>query len=125
MKNQNLPQTPPSEKANSRYIFGCVANILYVMPCIMCLAFGVMTIGFAPLLLLAFGAAAMAIPVGFTGLYCYKQHKGRGIVLALAFVQLTLHVVSLVLLSNWYLTLAPAFVLTVILIANVKVIENH
>ncbi len=125
MKNQNLPQTPPSEKANSRYIFGCVANILYVMPCMMCLAFGVMTTGFTPAFLLAFIAAAMAIPVGFTGLYCYKQHKGRGIVLALAFVQMALHVVAVVLVTNWYLILAPAFVLTVVLVANVKVIEHH
>ncbi len=125
MKKQNLPQTSPNEKANTRYIFGCVANILYVMPCMMCLAFGVMTAGFTPVFILAFVAAAMAVPVGFVGMYCYKEHKGRGFVLALAFVQLALHVVSAVLVTTWYLILAPAFVLTVILVANVKVIENH
>lgn len=127
MKKQtaNLSLNKPDEKENSRYIFSCVANILYVAPCIMCLAFGVMTEGFNTMFLLAFIAAAMAIPVAFAGLFCYKQHKGRGIVLALAVVQLVLHIVTAVLVTTWYLILAPAFILTLVLIANSKVIENH
>lgn len=127
MKKQipNLPLNKPDEKANTRYIFSCVANILYVAPCIMCLAFGVMTEGFTVPFLLAFIAAAMALPVAFTGLYCYKQHKGRRIVLALAAVQLVLHIVTAVLVTTWYLILAPAFILTLVLIASSKVIENH
>lgn len=124
MKQQSPLQTP-DEKANSRYIFSCVANILYVMPGIMCLAFGILSEGFSTPFLIAIITALLAIPVAFAGLYCYKLHKGRMIVLALAAVQLVMHIVSACLITTWYLILAPAFILTLVLAASSKVIENH
>lgn len=114
-----------AEKANSRYIFACVANILYVMPGLMCLAFGILSDGFSSAFLIAIITAVLGIPVAFTGLYCYKQHKGRPIVLALSAVQLGMHVLSASLVTTWYLILLPAFILTLVLVANSKVIENH
>lgn len=130
MKQQNkrmpTPQLQsPDEKVNTRYIFACVANILYVMPGIMCLAFGILSDGFSTPFLIAIITALLAVPTAFTGLYCYKIKKGRPIVLILAAVQLVMHVVSACLVTTWYLILAPAFILTLILIATSKVIENH
>ena len=124
MKQQTPIQTP-DEKANTRYIFSCVANILYIMPSIMCLAFGILSDGFSASFLIAIITVLLALPVAFTGLYCYKQHKGRMLVLTLAAVQLVLHIVSACLITTWYLILAPAFILTLVLIASSKVIENH
>jgi hypothetical protein len=130
MKQQNkrmpTPQLQnPDEKINTRYIFACVANILYVMPGIMCLAFGILSDGFSAPFLIAIVTALLAVPTAFTGLYCYKIKKGRPVVLAVAAVQLVMHVVSACLVTAWYLILAPAFILTLILIATSKVIENH
>ena len=130
MKQQNkrmpTPQLQsPDEKIITRYIFACVANILYVMPGIMCLAFGILSDGFSAPFLIAIITALLAIPTAFTGLYCYKIKKGRPAVLAVAAVQLAMHVVSACLVTAWYLILAPAFILTLILIATSKVIENH
>lgn len=130
MKQQNkrmpTPQLQtPNEKVSTRYIFACVANILYVMPGIMCLAFGILSDGFSTPFLIAIVTALLAVPTAFAGLYCYKIKKGRPIVLALAVVQLAMHVVSACLVTAWYLILAPAFILTLILIATSKVIENH
>ncbi|MBO5255902.1 MAG: hypothetical protein J6C42_00190 [Clostridia bacterium] len=130
MKQQNkrmpTPQLQaPNEKIITRYIFACVANILYVMPGIMCLAFGILSDGFSAPFLIAIITALLAIPTAFTGLYCYKIKKGRPAVLAVAAVQLAMHVVSACLVTAWYLILAPAFILTLILIATSKVIENH
>ena len=123
-KPQPAPQSA-AEKANTRYIFACVANILYVMPGLMCLAFGILSDGFSTPFLIAIVTALLGIPVAFTGLYCYKQHKGRMIVLALAAVQLVMHIVTASLITTWYLILAPAFILTLILVAYSRVIENH
>jgi len=97
------------------------------MPSLMCLAFGILSDGYSTPFLIAIITGLLGIPVGFTGLYCYKQHKGRPIVLALAAVQLVMHIVtaSLVATSTWYLILAPAFILTLILVAYSRVIENH
>ena len=130
MKQQNkrmpTPQLQaPDEKVITRYIFACVANILYVMPGIMCLAFGILSDGFSTPFLVAIVTALLAVPTAFTGLYCYKIKKGRPAVLAVAAVQLAMHVVSACLVTAWYLILAPAFILTLILIATSKVIENH
>ena len=130
MKQQNkrmpTPQLQvPNEKIITRYIFACVANILYVMPGIMCLAFGILSDGFSAPFLIAIITALLAIPTAFTGLYCYKIKKGRPAVLAVAAVQLAMHVVSACLVTAWYLILAPAFILTLILIATSKVIENY
>lgn len=130
MKQQNkrmpTPQLQaPNGKIITRYIFACVANILYVMPGIMCLAFGILSDGFSAPFLIAIITALLAIPTAFTGLYCYKIKKGRPAVLAVAAVQLAMHVVSACLVTAWYLILAPAFILTLILIATSKVIENH
>ncbi len=127
-QNKRQPQPAPqsaAEKANSRYIFACVANILYVMPGLMCLAFGILSDGFSTSFLIAIITAVLGIPVAFTGLYCYKQHKGRMLVLALSAVQLVMHLVSAYLVTTWYLILAPAFILTLVLVASSKVIENH
>ena len=130
MKQQNkrMPTSQlqaPNEKIITRYIFACVANILYVMPGIMCLAFGILSDGFSAPFLIAIITALLAVPTAFTGLYCYKIKKGRPAVLALAAVQLVMHVVSAFLVTAWYLILAPAFLLTLLLIATSKVIENH
>lgn len=125
MKQQQSPLQKPDEKANTRYIFSCVANILYIAPSIMCLAFGILSDGFSMPFLLAIITVLLAAPVAFTGLYCYKQHKGRMLVLALAAVQLVMHIVTAVFITTWYLILAPAFILTLVLIASSKVIENH
>ncbi|MBE6710643.1 MAG: hypothetical protein E7579_05935 [Ruminococcaceae bacterium] len=130
MKQQNkrMPTSQlqaPNEKIITRYIFACVANILYVMPGIMCLAFGILSDGFSAPFLIAIITALLAVPTAFTGLYCYKIKKGRPAVLAVAAVQLAMHVVSACLVTAWYLILAPAFILTLILIATSKVIENH
>jgi len=125
MKQQQNNLQQPDEKANTRYVFACVANVLYIMPSLMCLAFGILSDGFSTPFLIAIITALLGIPVAFTGLYCYKLHKGRMIVLALAAVQLVMHIVSAVLITTWYLILAPAFILTLVLIASSKVIENH
>lgn len=128
-KNIRKPQSAPvqnsAEKANSRYIFACVAGILYVMPGLMCLAFGILSDGFSTAFLTAILTAVFGLPVAFTGLYCYKQRRGRPLVLALSAVQLILHIVSASLITTWYIILAPAFILTLVLVVYSRVIENH
>lgn len=126
MKN-NAPLTPRpnSEKANTRFIFAGVANVLYIAPCIMCLAFGILSDGFSTPFIAAIATAVLAAPVSFIALYCYKQKKGRSLVLISAAVLLVCHIVTAVLITTWYLILAPSLVLTLILIAYSNVIEDH
>lgn len=116
------PATSDVEKAHGRYIFACVANILYIAPCIMCLAFGILSDGFSTPFLIAIITALFAAPVSFTGLYCYKKHRGRSVLLLLCLVLLICHVISAFYVTTWYLILAPAFVLTLVLMASSRVI---
>lgn len=124
-----MKKTPPvsssTEKANTRYIFACVANILYIAPCIMCLAFGILSDGFSNSFIIALVTAVLAAPVSFTGLYCYRKRSGRNVVIFLSAILLVCHVISAIFITSWYIILAPSFVLTLVLVATSKVIENH
>ncbi len=122
MKKQVPDLQSNDEKIAARYMFACIAGILYIAPCMMCLAFGVMTEGFSAKFIAAFITAALALPVSLMGLSCYKRHKGRTLLTACVFVQIAAHLVTAFLITTWYLILAPALVLSLILLASVKAV---
>ena len=125
MKNSNLPDAAALEKRQNRYLFTCIANILYVIPCLCCLGMGILTDGFTPAYIFAIVTVLLALPAAFFALFAYKQKKFRGIVILINTVVMVCHVGVCLLIGAWYVILSPAFLLLALMIAFSGIITEH
>ena len=127
-KKQNTPsaapQKTPAEKMRDRYIFACVALILYVMPAVTCLGMIYATGGSLQNMVIGMIVSVLAVPLGLTGMYFYKKQSGRLLMGAFCVLLAAGHVLSAVLLGGWYLMMAPHFVLILVCISGLKCIEK-
>lgn len=127
-KKQNTPsaapQKTPAEKMRDRYIFACVALILYVMPAVTCLGMIYATGGSLQNMVIGMIVSVLAVPLGLTGMYFYKKQSGRLLMGALCVLLAAGHILSAVLLGGWYLMMAPHFVLILVCISGLKCIEK-
>ena len=106
------------EKRDTRFIFSCVAGILYVVPSMSCLAFGIMSDGMSNKFILTIATLLFSLPISFLGMYLYRKKTGRAILIPICVLHILMHVTSLVLCSTWYLILLPDLVLTVIILTH-------
>lgn len=109
-------------KTEQRFVFSCAAGMLYIMPSVMCLLFGMMTEGFSYKFVIAFITAGMAFPPAIVGLNAYKKHKNRSLVYALIILQLIAHLIAGYFLTTWYIILLPAAILALMMCVTAKVI---
>ncbi len=127
-KKQNTPsaapQKTPAEKMRDRYIFACVALILYVMPAVTCLGMIYATGGSLQNMVIGMIVSVLAVPLGLTGMYFYKKQSGRLLMGAFCVLLAAGHILSAVLLGGWYLMMAPHFVLILVCISGLKCIEK-
>lgn len=127
-KNRNAasaaPQKTPAEKMRDRYVFACVALILYVMPAVTCLGMIYATGGNLANMALGMIVSALAVPLGLLGMHFYKIQSGRMLMGALCVLLCMGHIVSAVLLGGWYLIMVPHFVLILVCISGLKCIEK-
>ncbi|MBE6541085.1 MAG: hypothetical protein E7672_01395 [Ruminococcaceae bacterium] len=124
--NLNIPDSTKSEKKQTRFLFTCVANILYVFPCLMSLGIVMASEGgVTPPLIFAFATVILAVPFAILVLNLYKKKKGRTLAILCSAVMIALHIVCASLLGTWYLVLAPAMILDALLIVWSDVIVNH
>ncbi|MBQ8332292.1 MAG: hypothetical protein IJX93_00790 [Clostridia bacterium] len=123
MKNNSLETA--SEKAQNRYIFCCIALILYTMPCLSCLMLPILTEGMTFPNIAAVSVVLLGIAGGLIGINRFKAKRGRGIVILTAAVLLVLHFIAAFLIGTWYIIMAPEFVLLILLIAWSDVVEKH
>ncbi len=121
----NNKLSPEEEKRLNRFLFPCIANILYVIPCFMGLLLVVFTTAPIGVSILASATMLAALPVSFFGFSCLKKHRGRQIAILLAAVVLVLHVVCAVYLGVRYILLAPSAVLLALYICHSKVIDSY
>ena len=118
------PKKTPAEKCRDRYVFACVAMILYVMPAVSCLGLVYATGGSMQNMILGIVVALLAVPVGLAGMALYKKQKGRGLMALLCVLLAAGHMVCAVLLGGWYTVMAPQFVLILVCISGLKCIEG-
>lgn len=118
------PQKTPAEKMRDRYIFACVALILYVMPAVTCLGMIYATGGSLQNMVIGMIVSVLAVPLGLTGMYFYKKQSGRLLMGAFCVLLAAGHILSAVLLGGWYLMMAPHFVLILVCISGLKCIEK-
>ena len=127
-KKQNTPsaapQRTPAEKMRDRYIFACVALILYVMPAVTCLGMIYATGGSLQNMVIGMIVSVLAVPLGLTGMYFYKKQSGRLLMGEFCVLLAAGHILSAVLLGGWYLMMAPHFVLILVCISGLKCIEK-
>ncbi len=124
MKN-NLPDAAALEKRQTRFLFPCVANILYVIPCLCCLGMGILSDGFTPAYIFAIVTVLLALPTSFFAIFAYKQKKFRGLVILLNAVVIACHVGVCLLIGAWYVIMAPALLLLLLMIAFSGIITKH
>lgn len=117
--NAQQPDTQ-NNKSQNGFVFACVAGILYIMPAVMCLAFGAMTEGMSVKFILAFVTAALSLPVSLIGLDCFKKQKNIALLYAAAGVLIAVHLAAAFFLTAWYAILAPAFILALVMIVTAK-----
>ncbi len=117
------PTKTPAEKRRDRYVFACVALILYVMPAVSCLGMVYLTGGGVKSMIIGMILSVLAVPLGLTGMYFYKKQKGRLLMAGLCCLMAAGHVVCAVLLGGWYLVMAPHFVLILVCISGLRCIE--
>ena len=125
--NRPAAQTPaktPAEKRRDRFVFACVALILYVMPAITCLGMVYATGGSVQNMLIGMAVSVLAVPLGLLGMALYKKQKGRMLMGAACILLAAGHMLSAVLLGGWYLVMAPHFVLILVCISDLKCIEG-
>ena len=131
MKNKNtgmakIPDTTQSEKKQTRFLFTCVANILYVFPCLMSLGIIYAADGKITLpLIFSCVTVLLAVPYAILVLNLYKKKKGRMIAILCSAIMIALHLICASLLGTWYLVLAPAMILDALLIVWSDTIVNH
>ncbi|MBQ8642983.1 MAG: hypothetical protein IJ480_12290 [Clostridia bacterium] len=118
------PPKSPAEKMRDRYIFACVALILYVMPAVTCLGMVYATGGSLQNMVTGMIVSVLAVPLGLLGMFFYKKQKGRMLMGALCVLLCGGHIVSAVLLGGWYLMMAPHFILILVCISGLKCIEQ-
>ena len=126
-KQSTAPQTPvksPAEKMRDRYIFACVALILYVMPAVTCLGMIYATGGNIQDMLIGMVVSLLTVPLGLVGMSFYKKQSGRLLMGGLCVLLACGHIVSAVLLGGWYLIMVPHFVLILVCISGLKCIEK-
>ena len=118
------PAKTPAEKRRDRFVFACVALILYVMPAVTCLGMVYATGGSVQNMAVGMIVSVLAVPLGLLGMALYKKQKGR-ILMAAAYMLLAAgHILSAVLLSGWYLVMVPHFILILVCISGLKCIEH-
>ena len=69
--NRPAAQTPaktPAEKRRDRFVFACVALILYVMPAVTCLGMVYATGGSVQNMLIGMAVSVLAVPLGLLGM---------------------------------------------------------
>ncbi len=118
------PKKTPAEKCRDRYVFACVAMILYVMPAVSCLGLVYATGGSMQNMIIGIVVALLAVPVGLIGMTLYKKQKGRMLMALLCLLLCAGHIVCAVLLGGWYAVMAPQFVLLLVCISGLKCIEG-
>lgn len=118
------PKKSPEEKRRDRYVFACVAMILYVMPAVSCLGLVYATGGSVQNMIIGIIVAVLAVPVGLVGMALYKKQKGRMLMALLCMLLCVGHVGSAVLLGGWYAVMAPQFVLLLVCISGLSCIEK-
>lgn len=109
--------TAAAEKKQSRFAFCCVANILYIIPCLSCLAMGIMLDGFKGAFILALVTMLLNLPASLLILNQYKKKKSRTPTIAISIVMLAMHLISAPVVGTWYIIMAPSFVLYCLIIA--------
>ena len=123
MKNNSLETA--SEKRQNRYIFCCIALILYTMPCLSCLMLPILTEGMTMPNTVATAVVLLGIAGGLVGINRFKAKRGRGVVILTASVLLLLHFAAAFLIGTWYIIMAPEFVLLILQIAWSDVVEKQ
>ncbi len=123
MKNGKQIENP-NEKRDSRFIFACIAGILYIVPCLSCLAFGILSDGMSYRFVLAIVTAVASLPISLIGLSCYKKKSGRMMLTAAAMLHIALHIATAIVCSTWYIILIPSLILTAIIITSSKAVEK-
>lgn len=118
------PQKTQAEKCRDRYIFACVAMILYVMPAVSCLGMVYATGGSIENMVIGIVVSVLAVPVGLIGMSLYKKQKGRSVMAILCVLLCFGHVACAVLLGGWYAVMAPHFLLLLLCISGLKSIEG-
>lgn len=108
----------PNEKRDTRFIFACVGGILYIVPSLSCLAFGILSDGMSPKFILTIITLLCALPVSFLGMYFYRKKTGKAILISICAVHIMLHIASLIACSAWYLILLPDLVLTMLIMTH-------
>lgn len=117
------PAKTPAEKRRDRFVFACVALILYVMPAVSCLGMVYATGGSVQNMAVGMIVSVLAVPLGLLGMALYKKQKGRVLMGAACVLLAAGHIVSAVLLGGWYLVMVPHFVLILVCISGLKCIE--
>ena len=128
MKNSSekpVPSGTASQKSQTAYIFACVGGILYVVPALSAVFLGVTADGMSAGFILAIAAAVLGIPNSLFAMHAYSKRKYRPGVIVSASALIVLHLVCLPMLGTWYIILAPALVLLVLMIVFSSVIGNH
>jgi len=120
-----LTSREQAEKRRTRFAFACVANILYIIPCLSCLAMGVLIDGFKPVFIFAIVTMLLNLPVSLVILHLYKKKSGRMAAVMICAVMLVMHLVCCTLIGAWYIIMAPSFVLYCLIIAWSEIIVNH
>ena len=116
--------SPEEEKRLNRFLFPCIAHILYVIPCFMGMFILVFQAGNTAISILSAVTVVAAIPVSFFGISCLKKHSGRLIAVALAGAVIILHIICASYLGVRYIILSPALVLLVLFIIFSGVIDQ-
>ena len=117
-RSRTSPADPsPAEKRRTRLLFSAIAAILYVVPCVSCLAFGILSDGMTPAFGVGIAAAVLSIPNAFFVLYAFRVGKYRPLVIAFSAILIALHFVAAPMLGAWYFILSPELLLLALTIA--------
>ncbi len=118
-KKSNVP-----EKEINRYVFVCMGLILYLMPCLSCLWLGMASDGLTGAYIFAIATEVLSVPVGFLGISAMKKPALRKWCIFGAAVLMAAHVACIVLLTTWYLIMAPTLVLLALFIPWSSVVKK-
>lgn len=125
MPKKNLTSAQQAEKKQNRFLFACIANILYIIPCLSCLAMAILIDGFSTPYIIAIVTMIANLPVSLVILNRYKKKTGRNLIILLSVIIMLLHIISCPLLGTWYIIMAPSFVLYCLIIAWSEIVVNH
>lgn len=117
--------TEASEKKQNRFVFCCIANILYIIPCLSCLGMGIMLDGFTGSFIFALVTMVLNLPASLIILNQFKKKQGRTLTIVVSAVVIAMHLISAPLIGTWYIIMAPSFVLYCLIIAWSGVITTR